>query len=227
MRKSMILGSALAHLLMTAVADEAGSSSGATATETNTDGTKIRPNMENYQTAKSAGGSSTKICGDEVSLALLGATLDEAYGFVATVTNTAEAVLREKYGTKNPGQQRMFLGNLIRGASQSKDAEKKARVEAAFKEALPAFRTSIDARLAVAAEARQEELDLKAAAKQKIKDDKAAQKKLDQDKRAADALAKKKQADDAKAKPQASGTATPAAAKPAQAKGPGSPSQPQ
>lgn len=220
MRKFLILGSAFAHMLMTAVADEAGSPSGAAA-ETNADGTKIRPNMENYQTAKSAGGSSTKICGDEVSLALLGATLDEAYGFVATVTNTAEAVLREKYGAKNPGQQRMFLGNLIRGASQSKDAEKKARVEAAFKQALPGFRESIDGRLAVAAKAAQEAKEAKAKAKEDAKAKAAADKAAAKEKAAKEAADKKA----ANVKPQ--GATPQASPKAPQAKGPGTPGQPQ
>lgn len=216
MRKSVLFSLAALACTMTAVGDEAGSPAGA-AEATTTDGTKIRPNMEKYQTAKSAGGSSTKICGDEVSLALLGATLDEAYGFVATVTNTAEAVLRDKYGSKNPGQQRMFLGNLIRGASQSKDAEKKARVEAAFREALPAFREAIDARLAVAAKAKADEK----AAKEKLKADAKAKKEADakaeKEARAKVALEKKAADDAAKAQ---------AKAKPTQAKGPGVPGQP-
>lgn len=216
MRKSVLFSLAALACTMSAVGDEAGSPAGASEA-TATDGTKIRPNMEKYQTAKSAGGSSTKICGDEVSLALLGATLDEAYGFVATVTNTAEAVLRDKYGSKNPGQQRMFLGNLIRGASQSKDAEKKARVEAAFREALPAFREAIDARLAVAAQTKADEK----AAKEKLKADAKAKKEADakaEKEARAKAALEKKAADDA-AKAQAK-------AKPTQAKGPGAPGQP-
>ena|SRR5690554_7369037 len=107
---------------------------------------RIRPDLTNYHTAKSASGSSTKICGDEVSLALVGATLDEAYDFVSKVVGVAEADLRGKYGDKNPGQQRMFLGNLIRGAYNGKDKERAARVKANFDAELADFREMIDMR---------------------------------------------------------------------------------
>lgn len=218
MKTILICGatSAMSTHFMAQVADEAGSALGAA----DTSGTKIRPNMENYQTAKSASGSSTKICGDAVSVALIGATLDESYGFVAAVVGTPEAELRAKYGDKNPGQQRMFLGNLIRGASASKDAEKKARVEAAFGAELPAFRAVIDGRVAAAQELKAKEKADKAAAKQKVAAEKAAEKLANAEKRKAEA--EKKSVDKAAA------DAANAKAKPAKpAKGPGTPAQPQ
>lgn len=129
----------------------------------------IRPNLAGYSTVKSASGSSTKICGDEVSLALVGATLEEAYGFVAPVVGKTVEELKEKYGARNVGQQRMFLGNLIRGAFASKNAEYSAKVRAAFDKHLPAFREGVDDRLkeleAEAAAAKQKKADEKAAAK--------------------------------------------------------------
>jgi len=220
MKTILICGalSAMSAHFMSQVADEAGSASGAA----DASGTKIRPNMENYQTTKSASGSSTKICGDAVSVALIGATLDETYGFVAAVVGTPESDLRAKYGDKNHGQQRMFLGNLIRGASASKDAEKKARVEASFAAELPAFRAVIDGRLAAANELKLKEKADKAAAAQKVKDDKAAEKLANAEKREAEAKAKKEAAK-ATAKP--AGTAQPKAT--TQVKGPGTPAQPQ
>lgn len=130
--------------------------------------TRINPDLANYQTARSASGSITKICGDEVSVALVGATLDEAYGFVSKVIGTPEADLRAKYGDKNPGQQRMFLGNLIRGACAGKDKDKATRVKEAFGAEVAGFREVVDARLAeaqaAASKAKEEAAAKKAAA---------------------------------------------------------------
>lgn len=238
--KRTLLGLALAHMTLMSAA-ETGSPAGgvapeaaaAPATPATDSGTRIRPNVSAYQTAKTPGGSSTKICGDEVSLALLGATLDEAYSFVSKVVAIPEEELRAKYGDKNLGQQRMFLGNLIRGASQTKDEAKKARVSEAFAKELPAFREVIDGRMAKETEAR----EAAKAAKQKERDDakKAKEQKKADDKAAREAAAKAKQ----EAKPAAAPadkpaaelkTSTAPAAKPAaaapQAKGPGAPQQP-
>lgn len=184
-------------------------------------GTKIRPDLGKYQTAKSASGSSTKICGDEVSKALLGATLDEAYKFVAKVVDVPETDLRTKYGSRNLGQQRMFLGNLIRGAFAGKDTDKASRVSKAFEAELAGFRVAIDTRIAADVAAKQKEKDAKklardeARAKKKAEDDKAKAakkaaadaKKAEDDKaktekagkKAADALANKQLKDAAKA----------------------------
>lgn len=138
--------------------------------------TRINPDLANYQTARSASGSTTKICGDEVSVALVGATLDEAYGFVSKVIGTPEADLRAKYGDKNPGQQRMFLGNLIRGACAGKDKDKAARVKEAFGAEVAGFREVIDARLAEAQAAARKAKDDKAAERLKAKEEAAAKK---------------------------------------------------
>lgn len=168
--------------------NEAGEGTDLGGAQTSASGTRIRPNLDSYQKARSASGSTTKICGDEVSVALVGATLDETYGFVAKVTGVGEDVLREKYGTKNPGQQRMFLGNLIRGAYNGKDKEKAERVKAAFDANLASFRTNIDARMAQAAQAKEAEAKRKAEEKQKQKDEAAAKKA--EAKKQADAPAK-------------------------------------
>lgn len=193
MSRSVLMLSVLAHSLMSAAVDEAGAAAGAAAPAApERDTAKIRPNLEGYQTVKSASGSSTKICGDEVSKALLGATLDEAYGFVSEVVGVPEADLRAKYSTRNLGQQRMFLGNLIRGAFSGKDTEKATRVSKAFEAALGGFREKIDARLQAEADANQKLKDEKAAARQKAKDDrKAAADKVAQERAEKKAAAEK------------------------------------
>lgn len=133
----------------------------------------IRPNTGNYQTVKSAGGSSTKICGDEVSLALVGATLDETYVFVSKVVGTPEDQLRDKYSMRNVGQQRMFLGNLIRGAFAGKDQERAAKIRAALEAEAPKLRAVVDKRMAAEEEARNK---AKAEAKAKREAEAAAKK---------------------------------------------------
>ncbi|MNO50330.1 hypothetical protein D3C76_407020 [compost metagenome] len=179
-------------------------------------GAAIRPDLTNYQTAKSATGSSTKICGDAVSIALVGATLDETYAFVADVVGITEDVLRDKYSASNVGQQRMFLGNLIRGGMASKDATKAARIETAFSEKVADFRVALDERLAQAATAREAEKAAKAEAAQKVKDDLKAEREA----KAAEAKAKRETA-----------AAEKAAAKPAKPekapKAPKEPAQPE
>lgn len=164
--KIAMIGGAFTTLLMSELG-EGSDLGGATA--------RIRPDLTGYQTAKSASGSSTKICGDEVSLALVGATLDETYDFVSKVVGVAEADLREKYGDKNPGQQRMFLGNLIRGAYNGKDKERAARVKASFDAELADFRELIDMRAAEEAEKREAEKAEKAAERERIKAEKKAE----------------------------------------------------
>lgn len=165
----LFLAMASAHL-MSAVEDEAGSASGAGEAATRSTAT-IRPDLTGYQTVKSASGSGTKICGDAVSLALAGATLDEAYEFVSGVVGTKETELRAKYSERNPGQQRMFLGNLIRGALVGKNKERAAEVQTQFDSAVAGLRKGVDARLAAAAE---EKAKAKAATDQKKADEKAA-----------------------------------------------------
>lgn len=197
--------SLMTHVLM-AEAGEGGE--GAAATERTT--AAIRPDLTGYQTAKSASGSSTKICGDAVSVALVGATLDETYAFVSKVVGIEEQVLRDKYSASNVGQQRMFLGNLIRGGMAAKDTAKAERIETAFSENVAEFRVALDARVAEATRVAAEEKASKDAAKQKVKDDLKAER---------EAKAKKTADDKAAAK------ATAEAAKPAKA--PKTPAQPE
>lgn len=76
--------------------------------------------------------------GDEVAQALEGKDLDTVYAFVADQTAVSEDELRAKYGKHNPGMQRMFLGNRLRGKiNADKKATEKARAaeSAAIEEA--------------------------------------------------------------------------------------------
>lgn len=199
--KALLMLSALSTMGAIRYMNEAGEGGegdgGAAAVPTRTTA-HIRPNLAGYSTVKSASGSSTKICGDEVSLALVGATLEEAYGFVAPVVGKTVEELKEKYGARNVGQQRMFLGNLIRGAFASKNAEYSAKVRAAFDKHLPAFREGVDDRL--------KELEAEAAAaKQKKADEKAAAKKEADAKKAEAKPAKEPKPAKAPAEPKKSG----------------------
>lgn len=190
-RTFLFAGLSMAAALM-AEAGEGNDLGGAAAPK----GAAIRPNTENYQTAKSASGSTTKHSGDAVAIALVGATLDETYAFVSKIVGVAEDVLREKYGNANVGQQRMFLGNLIRGGMATKDAEKAARIESAFAEHVTEFRVAIDARQEEAARLAAEEKQKKADEKAKIQ----ADLKAEREKKAADAkLAREKAAEEKKA----------------------------
>lgn len=69
----------------------------------------------NYQVAKSASGSISRHNGDPVATAVVGATLEEVYTLAAEVLDTPVADLKAKYEHLNAGQQRMNLGNRMRG----------------------------------------------------------------------------------------------------------------
>lgn len=226
------LGLLAIHSLMSEAGAEGGAS-GASAPATT--GTVIRPDTGHYVKVKSASGATSKACGDETSLLLAGATLDETYPFVAKVTGQEESVLREKYGTKNPGQQRMFLGNLIRGGLASKDEKKVATIQAGLSEHQVAFRQGVDARIQadekVLNQRRDEAAKVKAEAKEKreaeLKAKREAEAKERADKKAAEdkvkaeakakreAEAKEKREAEAKAKADAKAAAAAAKAKPA------------
>lgn len=206
--KTLMIGSAMSIALLGArymnEIGEGGEGSASTKTT-------IRPNLEGYQTSKSASGSTSKICGDAVSLALVGATLDETYGFVAKVVSIDESVLRAKYGARNVGQQRMFLGNLIRGAIAGKDTEKAARIQAAFDASVPELRKVVDIRVAAdVAAAAKIKADKKTAAEQAKVDAKAKK-----DQAAADKKANAQLAADSKAAVKPAAPKAPTAVKPA------------
>lgn len=69
-----------------------------------------------------AGGKS--LCnGDNIALQLQGKSLDEVYEVGAQFLETTVDALREKYSHLNPGQQRMNIGNRMRGLIKKRDRE--------------------------------------------------------------------------------------------------------
>lgn len=89
---------------------------------------------EKYVSAKTANGGASKHNGDAVATALAGRTIDQVYGMASEMLDTAEEDLRAKYAHLNVGQQRMNLGNRIRGAVNR--MTKKAETEEGQKEGL-------------------------------------------------------------------------------------------
>lgn len=69
-----------------------------------------------YQPCVAASGKKSKDNNDAVAQELRGQTLDFAYTRAAEYLQVAEDALRAQYSHLNPGQQRMCLGNRIRGA---------------------------------------------------------------------------------------------------------------
>ena len=69
-----------------------------------------------------AGGKS--LCnGDDIALQLQGKSLDEVYEIGAQFLEVTVDALREKYSHLNPGQQRMNIGNRMRGLIKKRDRE--------------------------------------------------------------------------------------------------------
>tara|TARA_R110000744_G_C19371646_1_gene562767 strand:+ start:6349 stop:6795 length:447 start_codon:yes stop_codon:yes gene_type:complete len=69
-----------------------------------------------YEPCTAASGKKSKDNNDGVAQELRGQTLDFAYTRAAEYLEKTETDLRSRYNHLNPGQQRMCLGNLIRGA---------------------------------------------------------------------------------------------------------------
>lgn len=75
----------------------------------------LKAHKENYTKTKGEDGKQHFDNGDEVAEALRGADLDSVYSHVAKELGVTAKSLKEKYGHLNPGQQRMNLGNRLRG----------------------------------------------------------------------------------------------------------------
>lgn len=91
--------------------------------------TTIAPKTEGYVESRTATGGKSKHSGDAVASFLAGRSIDEVKQFAVELTG--EEGLKTKYDHLNVGQQRMNLGNRIRGfvAKQNKLAEKDAATE--------------------------------------------------------------------------------------------------
>ena len=92
------------------------------------DGTvRITPDLDRYKVSKDVrteSGAPSVDIGDATAKLLRGKTLDEVYKIAAKSLDTSEKSLRDKYTHLNPGQQRMVLGNKLRGAAKSKKESK-------------------------------------------------------------------------------------------------------
>lgn len=93
--------------------------------------TIIRANTEKYQRAKAASGAMSQHNGDVVAQTLAGLPLESVLAIANKMTSTD---LSAKYTHLNVGQQRMNLGNRIRGAVSkiNKSIEKAKDALAAF-----------------------------------------------------------------------------------------------
>lgn len=104
----------------------------ATETQETVESTKIRPDLEKYTKARSASGSITHHNGDAVASALEGLTVDEVASLAVKATGDEELLTR--YSHLNIGQQRMNLGNRIRGAIARRNKENEKAVQIAIAE---------------------------------------------------------------------------------------------
>lgn len=92
---------------------------------------------ENYVATKTAKGTKSFTCGDDVAERLAGMDIEDVYGIAADETGVDEQELRDKYSHLNVGMQRMSLGNRIRGAinKRARDEAKAAEKAKAEKDA--------------------------------------------------------------------------------------------
>lgn len=91
---------------------------------------RIKKYVKNYETVLASSGKKSKDSGDRVAVELRGLTLDAVYGVVATALDTDVEALVAKYCHLNEGQQRMCLGNRLRGLYRRQEAEAEAAAEA-------------------------------------------------------------------------------------------------
>lgn len=87
--------------------------------------------LSKYERVKGKDGKTTFDTGDDVAVKLRGMDLAEVYEFAATKLDVSVRSLKEKYGHLNAGQQRMNLGNRIRGAFSAKAKAKAKAAKAA------------------------------------------------------------------------------------------------
>lgn len=144
--------------------------------------TVIRPNTETYVEGRSASGAKTQHSGDDVAKILNGATVEEAANLAGLVLDEKPADLLAKYAHLNVGQQRMNLGNRIRGAVNRLNKEEagkgtKALVEYA-RPVVEAVKARVaDAEKAAKAAAAEKEAKAKEKAEKPAKAEKSAKAK--------------------------------------------------
>jgi len=97
---------------------------GKTMTDETEDKVVIKPDTSNYTDTRSSAGSKSQHNGSPVAIALAGMTVDE----VKDVADTLGLEDLDRYKHLNAGQQRMNLGNRIRGRIKAIDVENAKQV---------------------------------------------------------------------------------------------------
>lgn len=153
---------------------------------------KIRPDTEKYTKARTAAGTQSFHNGDVIATGLSGLTVDEVKEIAVKITK--DESLNDRYEKLNVGQQRMNLGNRIRGAIAKRNKENKAKIAQAKKDEKPepTLKSGEEAFSGVVASYRKT-ADKRDAAATKERDEKAAKAEL--------AKAAKAKKEDAKADP--------------------------
>lgn len=92
--------------------------------------TRIRANLENYESVKAASGNRSYDNADTVAEMFRGKTLEQVYTLAARdlkangETGITIKSLKERYENLNPGHQRMCVGNRVRAArARAADAD--------------------------------------------------------------------------------------------------------
>ena len=83
--------------------------------------TRIEIETNNYVKGKGPSGGTTFHNGDAVATNLAGLSLEAVYSVASQALSIPVEDLQAKYGHLNPGQQRMNLGNRLRGLVQKVD----------------------------------------------------------------------------------------------------------
>ena len=133
---------------------------------------EIKPDTSKYVTARTAGGGKAQNCGDAVATALAGASVDEILKIVAEACGGTQKEWREKYAHLNVGQQRMNLGNRLRGVVNKMNKETEGSGDKYITEICSGLREAVDKRLEKAEQERKEKAE--AAAKKAKEKSKAA-----------------------------------------------------
>ncbi len=84
---------------------------------------QLRKYAKGYVAGKTADGSRSLNCGDQVAQDLNGCTLDEVYRVVSKQLGETQKALKEKYAHLNPGSTRMTLGNRYRASVKREATE--------------------------------------------------------------------------------------------------------
>jgi regulator of protease activity HflC (stomatin/prohibitin superfamily) len=132
------------------------------------DKVRIEIPTDNYTKARSASGSMSRNNGDVVASTLVGLTLDETIAIAVEVLDIPEAELRAKYAHLNVGQQRMNIGNRIRGAVNKMNKAEEQSGDSYLQTVASPFTDARAKREAAAAQAKAEkqaEREVKAAEK--------------------------------------------------------------